>query len=389
MTDVANARLDVLFVLDNLSGGGAQRVAVNLANGLVARGHKVRMVLFTDKGELRPLLSPSVQMFDLGGRRSRQCLRPLSRLIRSLRPGAVLGFLPHVNILTILATRLARTGSTIVVTEHNRPDAAMLDLMERGFARSHRLARVVYRFASAVVCCSPGVRDAWLANRHVPAPLLHAILNPIVTDDMESEAAAPPSHPWADDPSIPMIVAAGRLAREKDLPTLLRAFARLRAARPARLVLLGEGDCRPELEALVDQLGLGDDVAMPGFCANPHAMFSRAALFALSSVSEGFPSVVVEALACGTPVVMTDCLTARDRELLGGWVHATVPAGDDSALAHALADALDHPCDPAVLKSRVRGLTVAAATDAYEVVLRGGQAGMENPAFDMAEGGIA
>jgi glycosyltransferase involved in cell wall biosynthesis len=363
MTDVANARLDVLFVLDNLSGGGAQRVAVNLANGLVARGHKVRMVLFTDKGELRPLLSPAVEMFDLGGRRSRRCLRPLSRLIRSLRPGAVLGFLPHVNILTILATRLARTGSTIVVTEHNRPDAAMLDLMERGFARSHRLARVVYRFASAVVCCSPGVRDAWLTNRHVPAPLLHAILNPIVTDDLEAEAAARLNMAWG--------LAAGRLAREKDLPTLLRAFARLRAARPARLVLLGEGDCRPELEALVDQLGLGAHVAMPGFCANPHAMFSRAAVFALSSVSEGFPSVVIEALACGTPVVMTDCLTARDRELLGGWVHDTVPAGDDAALARALADALDNPSDPAVLKARVRGLTVAAAADAYEVLLRG------------------
>ena len=371
MTDVANARLDVLFVLDNLSGGGAQRVAVNLANELAARGHLVRMVLFADKGELRRFLSPTIEMFNLGGQRARGSLWPLKRLIASLRPSAVLSFLPHVNILSILATRLARSGSRIVVTEHNRPDPVLMAMMEQGFVRSHRLARVFYRFASAVVCCSPGVRDAWVRNGHVPQRLLHAILNPIVTDELEDASARPPSHPWADDPSIPLIVSAGRLAREKDLPTLLRAFARLRQIRPARLVVLGEGGCRPELEALVAQLGLGADVALPGFCDNPYAMFRRASLFALSSVSEGFSNVVVEALACGTPVVMTACLTPQDQALLGNWVQATVPVGDDAALALALAGTLDTPVEPAVLKARVRGLSVAVAADAYEVVLRG------------------
>ncbi|MGE0667876.1 MAG: glycosyltransferase [Sphingomonadales bacterium] len=370
MRDAASAKLDILFVLDNLTGGGAERAAVILANGLLERGHNVGMVLFRDHGVLRDRVAPGVAVSHLGAARARQALWPLSRRIAALRPQVIVSFLPHANILAILAAQLSGVGCSVVVTEHNQPDETGAAWMSPGFRRSYRLAGLVYRLASAVVCCSPGVREAWAARDAVRADRLHAVFNPVIGPGLEAASREAPSHPWAADGGPPLVVAACRLEPEKDLATLLRAFARLRAGRPARLLLLGEGSERPSLLALAERLGVAADIAMPGFCANPFAVFRGADVLAMASLTEGFPTVMVEALACGLPVVMTDSLAPADRRIAGSWVHATVPVGDDAALAAAIAGALDDPADRAALPGRVAGLTLAASLDAYEAVLR-------------------
>ena len=372
MTDTADGKLDILFVLDNLTGGGAERVAVTLANGLLARGHRVRMVLFQDHGVLRAMLDPGVELSFLHTVRARQALWPLARRIAALKPGAVLSFLPHANILAILAARLARSRAAVVVTEHNQPSEQMPGLMSDGFRRSYRLAGLVYPFASALVCCSPGVRQAWIERGGVRERRLHAIYNPVITPELDAASRRKPDHPWAiEQGGPPLIVSACRFEPEKDLETMLRAFARLRAQRPARLLMLGNGAQRPALEALAEQLGVGADVAMPGFCDNPYAVFRRADVVAVSSVTEGFGNVTIEALACGTPVVTTRCLAPADQRVVDAWAHAVVPVGDDAALAAAIGHALDDPGDRAALPGRVAGLTLASALHAYEAVLNG------------------
>lgn len=365
---MADDPLDILFVLDNLSGGGAQVAAVALANGLLARGHRVRVLLFVDKGPLRAALSPGIEVLELKAPRARYALWRLSRMIRALRPGVVLSFLSYVNVLSILAAGIAGTGTPVVISEHNQPYPAARIVLPAVFAWTDRAARLVYRFAAAVVCCSPGIRQAWL-RRGMKADHVHAIYNPLVGDGPSGPTHGP-LHPWAGDPSVPLIVAAGRLSGEKDLPMLLRAFARLRRDRPVRLLLLGEGAERPALEALAAALGVADDVALPGFSRDLPAMLRAARALALSSVSEAFPNVIVEALACGTPVVMTACLMPEDQRVMDGWVHASVPVGDDAAMARALAGALDAPADPAALRAHVQELTVAASVGRYEAVLR-------------------
>ncbi|MEN3973486.1 glycosyltransferase [Emcibacter sp. SYSU 3D8] len=370
MGTTANDPLDILFVLDNLSGGGAQRVAVNLANGLQARGHRVRVLLFEHRGPLRGALAPAIQVIELGIGRARHALWPLARMIGALRPGVVLSFLPHVNVLAILAARLAGGASPVVVTEHNQPDPVLLAMMSPGYARATRLARLLYRFAAALVCCTPGIRQAWVTGRGLRADRVHAVHNPVVTAEMLDGTGRPPAHPWARDPSVPLIAAAGRMSAEKDLAMLLRAFARLRQGRAARLLLMGNGVLRPELEALAAALGIADDVDMPGYVDDPHGVFRAAQVVAVSSVSEGFSNVVIEALACGTGVVVTDCFSPADRLTMHGWVQAMVPVGDDAAMARALAEAIDAPSDPDALRAHVSGLTSAAAIDNYEAVLR-------------------
>ncbi len=308
MLDEADKTLDILFVLDNLSGGGAERAAVTAANGLAARGHRVRLLLFADRGPLRGLPSPAIERHVLGTRRARYALLPLTRTIARLRPRLVVAALPHANALSMLGVLLARTGSRVVIAEHAQPVIGDRSGIPLGYRMGTALGRVLFRHAAAVVCCSPGIREAWVGRFGVRAERTHAILNPVITPALEAASHEAPSHPWAAECAAggpPLVVAAARMGPEKDLPTLLRAFARLRARRPARLLILGEGPLRPALEALAVSLGIAGDVAMPGFSANPFAIFRRASVMALSSVTEGLPNVVVEALACGLPVVMT------------------------------------------------------------------------------------
>jgi glycosyltransferase involved in cell wall biosynthesis len=151
---------------------------------------------------------------------------------------------------------------------------------------------------------------------------------------------------------IPVILAVGRLHRQKDFPTLIGAFARLRAERPARLVILGEGKLRPALEKVARRLGVGGDVDLPGYRDNPFAWMARAAVFALSSTFEGTANVLIEAMACGCPVVSTDCPHGPREVLDNGRYGPLVPVGDSAALAHAIAAVLDNPPDREVLRSR-------------------------------------
>jgi glycosyltransferase involved in cell wall biosynthesis len=163
-----------------------------------------------------------------------------------------------------------------------------------------------------------------------------------------------------------VILSVGRLDRIKDQATLLRAFARLRANCAARLMILGEGDERARLESLAQELGIAADVTLPGFVANPMPYMRKAAVFALSSLSEGFGNVLVEALYCGCPVISTECGGPREILMDGRYGHL-VPVGDDAALAKALAATLTHPPDRQVLIQSVqgRGFTVAEATERY------------------------
>jgi len=163
-------------------------------------------------------------------------------------------------------------------------------------------------------------------------------------EELRRRAAPAPDHNWFADGEPPVVLAAGRLTRQKDFPTLLRAFARARAGGAhARMLILGEGEDRPALEGLRDELGLAADVALPGFTADPYPYFGHAALYALSSGWEGLPTVLVECLAVGLPVVSTDCPSGPREILRGGRLGALVPVGDAAALGDAIAAALVRP----------------------------------------------
>ena len=222
----------------------------------------------------------------------------------------------------------------------------------------------LYPRADEIVAVSAGVADDLARVARIPRSRITVIHNPIVTDELLADARAPVDHPWFADGGPPVVLAAGRLTEQKDYPTLLRAFRHARRARELRLVILGEGEERPRLEALARELDVSGDVDFAGFVANPYAFMARASLFVLSSAWEGFGNVVVEAMACGTPVVSTDCPSGPGEILEGGRYGRLVAVGDDEELAAAMLATLEDPPRPELLRER------AAAFRADEAALR-------------------
>ena len=195
------------------------------------------------------------------------------------------------------------------------------------------------------------------------------IHNPVDVQAVKEKSRAPLSHPWLGPGSPPVILGAGKLKTQKDFATLLRAFARVRAARPAHMIVLGEGEERRKLEKLARKLGIAAHTVLPGFVDNPFAWMARASVFVLSSAWEGFSNVLVEALACGCSVVSTDCPSGPAEILDAGAYGTLVPVGDDRALADAILAAMRSPRDPERLRSRAAAFSVDAAAGRYLEVL--------------------
>jgi glycosyltransferase involved in cell wall biosynthesis len=189
--------------------------------------------------------------------------------------------------------------------------------------------------------------------------------NPAVAPDLAQLAAGPVDHPWLQQNGVPVIMAAGRLGRVKDYPTLVRAFAQLRARQPCRLMILGRGRQRAKLETLARQLGVEQDVELAGFVSNIYPYLARARVFVVSSLREGGPNVLMEALALGIPAVATDCPHGPREILEDGRYGTLVPVGDAAALAEAIAEALRHPLPPDLLRQAASRFTVENSARSY------------------------
>ena len=199
----------------------------------------------------------------------------------------------------------------------------------------------IYPRADAIIAASTGVADDLSAYTGIPAAKIQTIFFPTITANLEEKASQPVNHAWLSPGNIPVVMGVGRLTQQKDFGTLIRAACLLRAARPVRLIILGEGEERARLETMAQELGLADDVDLPGFVDNPYAYLRRAAVFVLSSLWEGLPNSLIEAMACGCPVVSTDCPSGPREILDGGRYGHLAPVGNPYSLAEAIGKALD------------------------------------------------
>ncbi|MFZ5491106.1 MAG: glycosyltransferase [Pseudomonadota bacterium] len=348
---------------------GIGRVICNLANGVVAHGVAVDLLLSHPDSADLALLSGAVRVVPLGAHRGRAAIARLADYLERERPSVLLGNREWANRQALAARRRAGAPVRLAFRVGSPPSA--------GLARRHWPSRVwhrarlrhTYRQADRVIANSAGVATDVLALTGLPPERLVTLKNPAVPADHDRQAGAPAPHPWLERPDVPVVLAAGRLAEVKDFATLLRAFAVLRRRRPLRLVVVGEGPLRGALTALAKRLGIAADVALPGFVNNPAAWMARAALFVLSSSYEGSPNVLIEALACGTPAVSTDC-PGGPREILdhGRWGRL-VPVGDAGALAVAMAATLDAPLPAEVLRAAVAAYRVDTAARAHLAAL--------------------
>lgn len=338
---------------------------VTLANGFAARGHRVDLVLARAEGPYLPEVASAVRVVDLDKGRVLASFLPLARYLRRERPDAMLSALNHANIIAILARKLARVPTRLVVSERN----SLSGLSGGGVGLVIRwLMRKLYPSADAVIAVSQGValelvREFGLSPDHVTA-----IPNPVDIEALARLAQEHPQHPWFVADAPPVVLAAGRLVPQKDYPALLDAFAKLLAGRDVRLVILGEGPLRAELEVRTSALGLTGSVEFVGFQQNPFGWMAACKVFVLPSRFEGFPNSLVQAMACGARIVATDCPTGPSEILEGGKWGRLVPVGDAEALAFALGEALDER-EPPEVRLRAEQFRVERAVASYANVL--------------------
>jgi glycosyltransferase involved in cell wall biosynthesis len=392
------ARIAVL--LPSLEGGGAERSMLNLIKGFLAQGRAVDLVLCQAKGAYIgeiPVGTRLIELQAVSGLRARLStvaghirdffvlLRPvllakkiapeitriasLQQYLKTGQPDVVLSALTYANLLLIWAKQMSRSGVPVVVSER-----IALSTFCSAPANSRKwrwrflpdIVRRTYPRASAVISVSQHAADELITNIGVSRQLITTIHNPVVDDTLRANAGQALAHDWfSPDAGVPVILAVGRLTEQKDFSTLLRAFASVRAERPARLVILGEGRLRPDLDRLANTLGIQADIDMPGFVANPFQYMARASLLVLSSLYEGLPGVLIQALACGCPVVSTECPGGSKEILADGRFGPLVAVGDAAGMADAIRAQLDNPTDKDLLRQRAEDFSVDRAVGNY------------------------
>ena len=328
----------IAIYLHTLYNGGIERVMFDLIQAFLDRGIEVDLVL--DELIYSPyehLLPVGCRLVKLDAHKVTQRVPRLTAWLRKRRPEVMMSAGHLANEVACLAAKLAGGPTRLIVTEHTTMSAELAGGKRLSTRRLHPwTTRLLYPLADAIVAVSQGVAVDLCRVSGLPRSKVQTIYNPIHFAELRARAAEPLEHAWFAPGEPPVILAIGRLELQKNFAALLQAFALIRATRAARLIILGEGSQGERLAALAEELGIADDVSLPGFVANPAAYMARSAVFAMSSAWEGMPVALIEALALGLPVVSTDCPSGPAEVLDRGRYGELVAMNDAEALAAAV-----------------------------------------------------
>lgn len=316
---------------------------MNMAQGFLDHGFAVDMVQATPEGGFRDQVPLDVRLIDLNASRALTSVLPLVRYLRRERPDAVVSGAIQTNIAAVWARQLAGVSTRLMLTEHNTINAIINNARMLRTRMSPFFIRKFYPWADEIIAVSQGAASDLASIMKVPICKIPVIYNPVIGSDFWKRAREPIADVEIARDNRPIILAVGRLHFLKDYPTLLRAFAEVRRDMDARLIFLGDGEERLNLAKMVDELKIGAHVRFLGQVSNALPYMKQATVLALSSIQEALPTVVIEALAVGLPVVSTDCPSGPREILCDGAYGTLVPVGDSIALAHALLNILRIP----------------------------------------------
>jgi glycosyltransferase involved in cell wall biosynthesis len=368
-------RQRVLFLSINLAGGGAERVLSSLLNHIDRSAFEPAVALFVK--EISYPIPNDIQFFYLGKEHwydYPKLVWRLARIYRSWRPDVVLSFLFYPNNIAILAKILSRNRARIILSEHGMPSFAL----SRSKAPVTQifikwLPRFLYKKADKVICVSQSLENEIQSIYRLPSEKTSVIYNPLNMDEILRLSAEDVQHPWFKE-KIPVIINVGSLGPVKGHVFLLQAFKLVLAKHRCRLMILGGGLMENSLKQLAAQLGIQDDVAFLGFQDNPFKYLSRSTMFVLSSLSEVFPMVLLEAMCCGLPVIST-AYTGADEIITSGTNGLLVPPADKEALASAIGALIENRDYAVKLAEAARGnlgkFEANKITRIYETTLEG------------------
>jgi len=344
---------------------GVDRLVKNLVPCLVKRGYLVDVLHVRKHGPYFDNPPPGVRIIDLGSRHTYACVGAVIRYLRKYKPAAMLSDKDRVNRTALVAKFIAGTPTHLVLSQ-----GTTISIM---LAHRKRLDRWIqrwsighlYTLANKVIVTSQGVADDMSSYTGLDHDLIEVVPSPIADNSYFENQQKLPAHPWFNDGEPPVIIGVGELSKLKDYATLIKAFAIIRQSRPCRLMILGEGTQRNNLQALADKLGISADLELAGYIENPYPFMAHAKLFVHTSLLEGLSSVIVEAMALGTPTVCTDCPSGPAEILQNGKYGQLVTMGDSDQLAEAMIETLDKPLPRHILQEAARPYEIENSTSAY------------------------
>ena len=330
-----------LFVAD-LGGGGAERVMVTLANEFSRSGHQVDLVLGQDRGPYLKEVDPIVRIISLGVSKTIYSVFPLIKYLKREKPDVVLSTLLICNIISVLANMLIGSKAKVVLREAISPSAENKFLkwdVERiiSFFRKWALKR-----ADAIVAPSYGVAEDLSNVFSINSSKIFVIYNPV--DIQKIFAASAEENALIDKLllDIPVILGIGRLHKQKDFPSLIRAFNEVLKDKNAVLIIIGEGHERKNIEGLIDELQLTDKVYLPGFVENPFPFLKRASVYVMSSLYEGMPNALIQAVVFQKQIVSTTCPSGPSEILDNGAIGCLVNVSDITGLVKGIRKGLNN-----------------------------------------------
>jgi len=373
----------IAIFLPTLHFGGVERVMTNLASGFAAKGFTVDLVAADARGQLRQHVPATVRVVDLASTRVLMSLKGLVRYLRNERPQALIAAMSHSSVIALCARKLAGVPTRIIATEHT----SISKILRNSKRLRERLLPACVRLCGKgfdeIVAVSEGVAEDFANWGHLPRGKVKVIYNPVLRNDAVASFSEPVNHTWLEPDAPPVILGVGRLAQQKGFDVLMRAFALVREQQVAKLMILGEGQERSKLEDLARELGVEQDVWLPGYIENPHPYMARSTVFVLSSNYEGFGVVLVEALAAGLPIVSTDCESGPREVLRNGQYGKLVPVGDVAAMAAAIR-AKFAEARPPVPHTWLRNFEVSTVVEQYAKLV-GLDSDMDNPKITLAD----
>jgi len=354
----------ISILLPDLRGGGAERVSLDLAAAFLELGFRVELVLMKAAGEFLEVAHAGISIVELDSPRARLVPFKLAKYIRDRRPAAMVANMWPLTVAAAIGNVLSCSGTRLLLVEHNT-----LSVQYRDWGKLHRLGmalslRVGGRTRAVLGAVSEGVAVDLATLAGVPADRVKVLYNPIpIRPAPCSELCARTNALWGRG-AHKRILTVGSLKDQKNQELLLRAFKKL-DDRNAVLMIVGKGEKEDDLRRVARDLGIADRVLFAGFQSDPMPFYHTADIFVLSSNYEGLPTVMIEALSCGLPVVSTDCPSGPAEILENGRYGWLTPVGDAEALAWAIEEALRTPVDKEALKRRAAEFSPEKAAKKY------------------------